>query len=53
MKLAQIGLSNTTAIVGSASHTGSRYTLVAVVPEPGSLVALGLGALALLRRRCT
>lgn len=49
----QIGLSNTTAIVGSASHIGSCYTLVAVVPEPGSLVALGFGALALLRRRCT
>lgn len=48
----QIGLANTTAIVGSASHTGSRYTLVAVAPEPNSLFAIALGAL-LLRRRPT
>ncbi|XAL99962.1 PEP-CTERM sorting domain-containing protein [Phycisphaeraceae bacterium D3-23] len=36
---------------GSASHTGLSEVRFDVVPEPGSLALLGLGGLALLRRR--
>ncbi|MBL8048593.1 MAG: hypothetical protein JNJ45_07925 [Chthonomonas sp.] len=44
------GLANTTTIVPGATHTGAKYTLVAVAPEPNGLLALAASTL-LARRR--
>lgn len=47
----QIGLANSTSIIGSSAHTGAKYSLVAVAPEPNGLLALAASILLARRRR--
>lgn len=48
----QTGLANATSILSNSAHTGAKYTLVAVAPEPNGLLALA-ASMVLARRRRT
>lgn len=45
------GLASETVLWSTIDNIGSRYNLIGAVPEPSSLLALGIGLLLLRRRR--
>jgi PEP-CTERM motif len=45
------GIANNTAIWNDAVHIGARYNLIGAVPEPSSLMVLGVGMLFMRRRQ--